>query len=142
MDFSATISKQPYFELRNQTYFFKFFQILNTSVQCLNTKYCVLSWQAKRPLNSHKHARIIRATTNYIYNLISSIKCLLFCFALFLLFQYMSRICKEELPLVHVSIWYIYILNIIVFHSFIYILYIQYLHFHTKCMCFSRIFTL
>ena len=62
-------------------------------------------------INSHKHARIIRATTNYIYNLISSIKCLLFCFALFLLFHYMSRICKEELPLVHVSIWYIYIEN-------------------------------
>ena len=88
-----------------------FFQILDTSVQCLNTKHCVLSWQTKRPLNSHKHALIIRATTNYIYNLISSIKCLLFCFALFLLFHYMSRICKEELPLVHVSIWYIYIEN-------------------------------
>ena len=77
--------------------------IINRALSAIRTNPIL-----REVINSHKHARIIRATTNYIYNLISSIKCLLFCFALFLLFQYMSRICKEELPLVHVSIWYIY----------------------------------
>ena len=32
-----------------------FFQILNTSVQCLNTEHCVLSWQTKRPLSCFKY---------------------------------------------------------------------------------------
>ena len=48
MGFGAIIFKQPYFENGDQT---RFFKILDTSVQCLNTEHCVLKRVTKRALN-------------------------------------------------------------------------------------------
>ena len=48
MGFGAIIFKQPYFENGDQT---RFFKIMDTSVQCLNTEHCVLKIVTKRALS-------------------------------------------------------------------------------------------
>ena len=60
MGFGATISKQPCFELRDQTHFSK----LWTLVFSLNTEHCVLKRQAKRPLKGKKHTLVFNLFHN------------------------------------------------------------------------------